>query len=85
MVRELETLTAECVLAAVAAGIEDEVLQSLMRSHPGTDWPTRAAYNFERSKSHGNRRAVEMEELTKTRLFNVMAGRQVSTGFDCAG
>jgi 3-hydroxyisobutyrate dehydrogenase-like beta-hydroxyacid dehydrogenase len=66
MVKGLEALTAECVLAAVAAGVEDEVLSSLMKSHPGTNWPARAAYNFERAMIHGARRAAEMEEVAKT-------------------
>lgn len=66
MVKGLEALTAECVLAAVAAGVEEEVLGSLMKSHPGTDWPTRAAYNLERAMRHGARRAAEMEEVAKT-------------------
>ncbi|MDH3743229.1 MAG: DUF1932 domain-containing protein [Hyphomicrobiales bacterium] len=66
MVKGLEALTAECVLAAVAAGVEDEVLGSLMRSHPGTDWSAQAAYNFERAMVHGPRRAAEMEEVAKT-------------------
>jgi 3-hydroxyisobutyrate dehydrogenase-like beta-hydroxyacid dehydrogenase len=66
MVKGLEALTAECVLAAFAAGVEEEVLGSLMKSHPGTDWPKAAAYNFERSISHGERRAAEMEEVAKT-------------------
>ncbi len=66
MVKGLEALTAECVLAAVAAGVEDEVLGSLMKSHPGTDWDKQAAYNFERALVHGVRRAAEMEEVAKT-------------------
>ena len=66
MVKGLEALTAECALAAVAAGVEDEVLGSLMKSHPGTDWPARVAYNFERAIIHGKRRAAEMEEVAKT-------------------
>lgn len=66
MVKGLEALTAECVLAAVAAGVEDEVLGSLAKSHPGTDWPRAAAYNFERAIVHGARRASEMEEVAKT-------------------
>lgn len=66
MVKGLEALTAECVLAAVAAGVEDEVLGSLLKSHPGTDWRKAAAYNFERSIAHGARRAAEMEEVAKT-------------------
>lgn len=66
MVKGLEALTAECVLAAVEAGVEDEVLSSLVKSHPGTDWNAQAAYNFERSLVHGARRAAEMVEVAKT-------------------
>ncbi|OAN73322.1 hypothetical protein A8B78_18540 [Jannaschia sp. EhC01] len=66
MVKGLEALTAECTLAAVAAGVEDEVFGSLLKSHPGTDWPRAAAYNFERAIQHGERRAAEMTEVAKT-------------------
>jgi 3-hydroxyisobutyrate dehydrogenase-like beta-hydroxyacid dehydrogenase len=66
MVKGLEALTAECVLAAVAAGVEEEVFASLARSHPGFDWSGQAAYNFERSIAHGARRAAEMEEVART-------------------
>lgn len=66
MVKGLEALTAECVLAAVAAGVEDEVLPSLAKGHPRLDVAQRAAYNFERSLTHGTRRAAEMEEVART-------------------
>lgn len=66
MVKGMEALTAECVLAAVAAGVEEEVLGSLMQSHPGVDWPGQAAYNLERSIAHGERRAAEMVEVART-------------------
>lgn len=66
MVKGMEALTAECVLAAVAAGVEDEVLGSLAGSHPGIDWPRQSAYNFERMIRHGVRRASEMEEVART-------------------
>jgi 3-hydroxyisobutyrate dehydrogenase-like beta-hydroxyacid dehydrogenase len=66
MVKGLEALSAECTLAAVAAGVEDEVLGSLAHSHPGMDWPRQIAYNLERSITHGARRAAEMEEVAKT-------------------
>lgn len=66
MVKGLEALTAECTLAAVAAGVQEEVFASLLKSHPGTDWPSQASYNFERSLVHGERRAAEMEEVVKT-------------------
>lgn len=66
MVKGLEALTTECILAAVAAGVEDEVLGSLARSHPGRDWARDAAYNLERMIVHGERRAAEMDEVAAT-------------------
>lgn len=61
MVKGIEALTAEMVLAARSADVADEVLASL-----GEDWPQRAAYNLERMARHGQRRADEMEEVAKT-------------------
>lgn len=61
MVKGIEALTAEMMLAGNAAGVCDEVLSSL-----GGDWTTKAAYNLERMATHGLRRAVEMEEVAKT-------------------
>ena len=66
MVKGLEALTAECLLAASAAGVADEVIASLEVSHPGTDWRARGPYNLERMEAHGLRRAAEMEEVAKT-------------------
>lgn len=66
MVKGLEALTAECALAATAAGVEAEVFASLDKSHPGNPWDAQAAYNFERALNHGIRRAAEMEEVAKT-------------------
>ncbi len=65
MVKGMEALTAECVLAAVAAGVEDEVFPSLKEGHPKIDVPSRAAYNFERSLVHGVRRGAEMDEAAR--------------------
>lgn len=66
MVKGMEALTAECIVAAVTAGVDEEVLVSLMRSHPGVDWPAQIAYNLERTIVHGERRAAEMREVVKT-------------------
>ncbi|KKX33122.1 DUF1932 domain-containing protein [Rhizobium sp. LC145] len=66
MVKGLEALTAECVLAARRAGVEDAVLSSLQASDPGIDWIKRAAYNLERMMVHGARRAAEMQEVART-------------------
>lgn len=61
MIKGMEALTAEMMLAAQAADVEAEVLASL-----GAGWDTKAAYNLERMAKHGARRAAEMEESAKT-------------------
>ena len=66
MVKGLEALTAEWILAAEAAGIRDEAVAALNASWPGTDWAAKADYNLERMMVHGVRRAAEMEEVVKT-------------------
>ena len=65
MVKGLEALTAECALAAYAADVVDEVFPSLRDGHPKIDVQQRATYNFERSMTHGVRRAAEMDEVAK--------------------
>jgi 3-hydroxyisobutyrate dehydrogenase-like beta-hydroxyacid dehydrogenase len=64
MMKGMEVLTAECVLAAVRAGDDDEVLSLLQASNPDFGRPARSVYNFERSL--GIRRAAEMREVVKT-------------------
>ena len=66
MVKGIEALTAEMMLAADAAGVTDEVLASLDASEKAQSWAARAAYNLERMTTHGLRRAAEMEESAKT-------------------
>jgi 3-hydroxyisobutyrate dehydrogenase-like beta-hydroxyacid dehydrogenase len=61
MIKGIEALTAEFLIAADAAGVTDEVLASL-----GGDWTERADYNLERMLVHGHRRAAEMEEVCAT-------------------
>lgn len=66
MIKGMEALTAECLLAARRAGIEDRVLGSLQASNSQIDWPRQAAYNLERMMLHGRRRAAEMREVAAT-------------------
>jgi len=66
MVKGLEALTAECMLAAEAAGVRDEVLASLDASARAMPWAERADYNLDRMLVHGTRRAAEMEEVVRT-------------------
>jgi 3-hydroxyisobutyrate dehydrogenase-like beta-hydroxyacid dehydrogenase len=66
MVKGVEALTAEMMLAAEVAGVAKEVLASLDASDKAMPWAAKAAYNFERMATHGARRAAEMEESAKT-------------------
>ena len=66
MVKGLEALTTECVLAADRARVTDEVISALNASWPGVDWAEKADYNLERMMVHGLRRAEEMDEVVKT-------------------
>ncbi len=66
MVKGIEALTAECMLAAEAAGVRDAVLASLDASERPRPWDARADYNLDRMMIHGLRRAAEMEEVVKT-------------------
>ena len=79
MVEGIEALTAECVLAAEAAGVRDEVIASLDASWPGADWAKRADYNLDRMMVHGVRRAAEMEEVVRT-LDALGTGSAMSRG-----
>jgi 3-hydroxyisobutyrate dehydrogenase-like beta-hydroxyacid dehydrogenase len=63
MVKGMEALFAECVLAGRLAGVDTQVLASLEHSHPGFNWTKKAGYNLERMTQHGIRRASEMEEV----------------------
>lgn len=66
MIKGMEALTAECLLAARRAGVDGRILASLQASNPGIDWPKQAAYNLERMMVHGRRRAAEMREVAAT-------------------
>jgi 3-hydroxyisobutyrate dehydrogenase-like beta-hydroxyacid dehydrogenase len=66
MVKGLEALTAECVLAAERAGVREAVLASLDASWKEQSWAARVDYNLDRMLAHGTRRAAEMEEVAKT-------------------
>jgi 3-hydroxyisobutyrate dehydrogenase-like beta-hydroxyacid dehydrogenase len=66
VVKGLEALLAECVLAAVPYGADGHVFASLNESFPGVDWKTLADYTIGRVVVHGERRAREMEEVAET-------------------
>ena len=66
MMKGLEALVCECVLAGTRARVIDTVLDSLDDTYPGFDWKKRSAYMLERVMTHGVRRAAEMREVALT-------------------
>jgi 3-hydroxyisobutyrate dehydrogenase-like beta-hydroxyacid dehydrogenase len=66
MVKGIEALTAECLLSARKAGVETEVIASLVASSGNPKWADQADYNLDRMLVHGLRRAAEMDESSRT-------------------
>ena len=66
LVKGVEALSAECILAAQRAGVADAVLASLDASWKPQGWGERIDYNLDRMLAHGLRRAAEMEEVART-------------------
>jgi len=66
VVKGLEALFTESLLAARQYGVERDVLASLSNILPDADWEQIAAYFVSRSVQHGVRRAEEMEEAATT-------------------
>lgn len=66
IVKGLEALMLECVLAASPYGADERVFSSLSESFPGIDWQRLANYMVSRVVIHGERRAREMEEVAET-------------------
>jgi 3-hydroxyisobutyrate dehydrogenase-like beta-hydroxyacid dehydrogenase len=66
LIKGLEALSMESLLAARHYGVEREVLRSLEDTFPNQDWPELARYMINRSLQHGTRRAEEMREVAKT-------------------
>lgn len=65
MVKGLEALFLECVLAGRRAGVDQTVLDSLDASFPGFGFKQRAGYMLERAMRHGVRRAEELKEAAR--------------------
>lgn len=88
IVKGIEALTAEAMIAAARAGVVDEVLASLEASERTLSWGARADYNLDRMIVHGLRRAEEMDEAVATldalgvdpSLARATAGRQRAIG-----
>jgi 3-hydroxyisobutyrate dehydrogenase-like beta-hydroxyacid dehydrogenase len=67
VIKGLEALTVECMLAARQFGAEQQVLTSLHNSFPHMGWSTHLPdYLVSRVAEHGRRRAAEMREVART-------------------
>lgn len=66
VVKGLEALLVECVLAATRYDADEQVFASLQETWPGIDWRKLADYTTGRMVVHGERRAREMEEVAET-------------------
>ncbi len=62
MIKGLEALSAEFILAARSLGVEEAAVASLEASNPEFPWRERVAGSLERMTVHGLRRAAEMRE-----------------------
>jgi len=66
VVKGIEALLFECVMAATKFGADDLVFASLKETWPGIDWKKLADYTIGRVVVHGERRAREMDEVAET-------------------
>ncbi len=66
MIKGIEALLTESLLAARHYGVEQVVLASLSDLLPLPDWNATAHYMISRSLEHGSRRAEEMREAART-------------------
>lgn len=66
IIKGMEALVSESLIAARHYGVEDAVLESLNNLFPLPDWNSHARYLISRSLEHGTRRAEEMREVAKT-------------------
>jgi len=66
IIKGVEALLSESMLAARAYGVEKVVLESLTDLLPLEDWDKVARYMISRALQHGTRRAEEMREAAKT-------------------
>ncbi len=66
VIKGMEALISESLLAAQYYGVEDDVIASLNNLFPHPDWSEHARYMISRTLQHGARRAEEMQEASRT-------------------
>lgn len=68
IVKGIEALLTESLVAARHHGVEADVVESLSDLFPGPDWRDLSHYMISRSLEHGTRRSEEMREVAHTVL-----------------
>jgi 3-hydroxyisobutyrate dehydrogenase-like beta-hydroxyacid dehydrogenase len=66
LIKGIEALLIECLVAARRCGIEERILDSVGETFPGVDWRKTATYYLGRTAVHGARRVTEMQEVADT-------------------
>jgi 3-hydroxyisobutyrate dehydrogenase-like beta-hydroxyacid dehydrogenase len=66
ILKGLEALFLESVMAASRYGVADKVMASIEEGYPGISWKGLATYLIGRTAIHGERRAHEMDEVGET-------------------
>ena len=66
VIKGMEALAIESLLAARRYGVEQEVLASLAETFPGLDWERQSTWFWQRVVQHGRRRSEEMREAAAT-------------------
>ncbi|MCA0934172.1 DUF1932 domain-containing protein [Vibrio alginolyticus] len=79
MVKGLEALTTECMLAAHQAGVAPYVIESLEKSYPQLNLSQLALYHMERMLTHGKRRSEELKSVVET-LASLNINTSMSSG-----
>ena len=74
VIKGMEALAVESLLAARRHGVEKEVLASLAETFPGFDWDKQGSYYWRRVAQHGQRRSEEMREAAVTMQDAGLAG-----------
>jgi 3-hydroxyisobutyrate dehydrogenase-like beta-hydroxyacid dehydrogenase len=82
VIKGMEALFIESMLAARHYGVEDEVLASLVETFPNLDWERQANWFWKRVVQHGKRRAEEMREAALTVTDAGVAPRMASATAD---
>jgi 3-hydroxyisobutyrate dehydrogenase-like beta-hydroxyacid dehydrogenase len=66
LIKGVEALILECLLAASKYGVEEKVLASAMESMAGFNWSEWSDYTTRRTALHAERRAREMDDVART-------------------